>query len=90
MVDTAATADEATAQRDDVYRMIKRPADAGGVPASTCCYTFRAAGITAYLQNGGTLEKAQQIANHESPRTTMLDHRSTDRLTVDDIERITL
>jgi integrase/recombinase XerD len=42
--------------------------DAAGVPASTCCHTFRATGITAYLQNGGTLEKAQQIACHESRR----------------------
>jgi hypothetical protein len=33
-------------------------------PASGICAT----GITAYLQNGGTLEKAQQIACHESRR----------------------
>jgi integrase len=52
----------------DVFRLIKRRAAAGGVPASTCCHTFRATGITAYLQNGGTLEKAQQIACHESRR----------------------
>jgi integrase/recombinase XerD len=74
----------------DVFRMIKRRAEAGGVPASTCCHTFRATGITAYLQNGGTLEKAQQIANHESPRTTKLYDRSNDTLTLDEIERITL
>jgi integrase/recombinase XerD len=74
----------------DVYRMIKRRADAGGVPDSTCCHTFRATGITAYLQNGGTLEKAQQIANHESPRTTKLYDRSNDTLTLGEIERITL
>jgi integrase/recombinase XerD len=74
----------------DVFRMIKRRAEAGGVPASTCCHTFRATGITAYLQNGGTLEKAQQIAKHESPRTTKLYDRSNDTLTLDEIERITL
>jgi integrase/recombinase XerD len=74
----------------DVFRMIKRRAEAGGVPDSTCCHTFRATGITAYLQNGGTLEKAQQIANHESPRTTKLYDRSSDTLTLDEIERITL
>ena len=27
---------------------------------------FRAAGITAYLENGGTLEKAATMANHAS------------------------
>jgi hypothetical protein len=51
---------------------------------------FRATGITAYLQSGGTLEKAQQIANHESPRTTKIYDRSNDTLTLDEIERITL
>ena len=35
-------------------------------------HTFRATGITAYLKNSGKLEVAQQIANHESPRTTKL------------------
>jgi integrase/recombinase XerD len=74
----------------DVFRMIKRRASAGDVPPSTCCHTFRATGITAYLQNGGTLEKAQQIACHESPRTTKLYDRSSDTLTLDEIERITL
>jgi len=33
-------------------------------------HTLRALAITAYLKNGGKLEVAQQIANHESPRTT--------------------
>lgn len=35
-------------------------------------HTFRATGITAYLKNGGTLEKAANIANHSSTRTTQL------------------
>ena len=45
-----------------VLAMIKRRAAAAGLPPSTCCHTFRATGITAYLSNGGTLEHAQQIA----------------------------
>ena len=32
-----------------------------GVAASTCCHTFPATGITAYLSNGGTLEHAEQM-----------------------------
>ena len=59
----------------DVFHMIKRRAKAAGLPYSTCCHTFRATGITAYLENGGTLEHAQTIANHESPRTTKLYDR---------------
>jgi integrase/recombinase XerD len=64
--------------RQDVLRMIKRRAAAAALPASTRCHTFRATGITAYLANGGTLEKAQAIAAHESPRTTKLYDRTSD------------
>ena len=49
---------------------------------------FRATGITTYLENGGTLEHAQQIAAHESPRTTKLYDRTTDQVSLDEIERI--
>ena len=74
--------------RNDVLRMIKRRAKRADLPASTCCHTFRATGITAYLESGGTIEKAQQIANHESPRTTKLYDRTDDTITLDEIERI--
>jgi site-specific recombinase XerD len=74
--------------RKDVLQMIKRRAAAAGLPARTCCHTFRATGITAYLQNAGTLEKAQAIAAHESPRTTKLYDRTSDEITLDEIERI--
>jgi hypothetical protein len=63
-----------------VLHMIKHPAEATGLPYSTCCDTFRATGITTYLQNGGTLEHAQTIANNESPRTTKLYHRTREEL----------
>ena len=53
-----------------------------------CCHSFRATGITAYLENGGTIEKAQAIAGHESPRTTKLYDRTNDDVTLDEIERI--
>jgi len=39
--------------RFDVFHMIKRRAAAAGLPYSTCCHTFRATGITTYLENGG-------------------------------------
>src|SRR5207245_6241004 len=51
--------------RTDVLRMIKRRAAEAGLPSSTCCHTFRATGITAYLENGGTIENAQAIAAHD-------------------------
>ena len=70
--------------------MIKRRAATAGLPPSTCCHTFRATGITAYLSNGGTLEHAQQIAGHASPKTTKLYDRTADTVTVDEIERIVI
>ena len=73
-----------------VLAMIKRRAAAAGLPSSTCCHTFRATGITAYLSNGGTLEHAQQIAGHASPKTTKLYDRTADTVTVDEIERIVI
>jgi integrase/recombinase XerD len=75
--------------RTDVFRMVKRRAVAVGVGIERiCCHTFRATGITAYMENGGTLEHAQAIAAHESPRTTKLYDRTNDTLTLDEIERI--
>ena len=53
-------------------------------------HSFRATGITAYLLNGGALEHAQTMAAHESPRTTKLYDRTTERLTQDEVERIRL
>ncbi len=76
--------------RNDVLRMIKRRAKAAGLPYSTCCHTFRATGITAYLENGGTIENAQAIAAHESPRTTKLYDRAGDQITLDEVERISI
>ncbi len=74
--------------REDVLAMIKRRAKAAALPYSTCCHTFRATGITTYMQNGGTLEHAQQIAAHESPRTTKLYDRTQDEISLDEVERI--
>jgi len=54
------------------------------------CHTFRATGITAYLEAGGTLENAQAMAAHESPRTTKLYDRTGDEITLDEVERITI
>jgi hypothetical protein len=49
---------------------------------------FRATGITAYLANGGAIEHAQEMAAHESPRTTKLYDRTKERLTQEEVERI--
>jgi integrase/recombinase XerD len=74
--------------RRDALRMVKRRSAAGGLSGRVCCHTFRATGITAYLDNGGTIENAQAIAAHESPRTTKLYDRTGDTITLDEVERI--
>ena len=74
----------------DAWRMIRRRAVAAGITAPIGNHTFRATGITAYLANGGSLEHAQEMAAHESPRTTKLYDRTKERLTQDEVERIRL
>ena len=68
--------------------MIKGRAKTLGLPDTICNHTFRATGITVFRQNGGTVEEAQHIANHASPKTTMLYDRSRDQITLDEVERI--
>jgi site-specific recombinase XerD len=70
--------------------MIRRRAVRASIHTPIGNHTFRATGITAYLANGGTLEHAQSMAAHESPRTTKLYDRTKERLTQDEIERIML
>ena len=76
--------------RIDAWRMIRRRAIAAGIDVAICCHTFRATGITAYLENSGTLENAQLMAAHESPRTTKLYDRTNDAITLDEVERIAI
>jgi integrase/recombinase XerD len=76
--------------QSDVWRMIRRRALAAGIKTEIGCHTFRATGITAYLKNGGRLEVAQQMAAHESSRTTGLYDRRSDDVSLDEIERISI
>jgi site-specific recombinase XerD len=76
--------------RVDAYRMIRRRAAETGFKNKLGCHVFRATGITAYLEAGGTLENAQAMAAHESPRTTKLYDRTSDAITLDEVERITI
>lgn len=76
--------------QSDAWRTIRRRAAAAGIAAPIGNHSFRATGITAYLGNGGTLEHSQEMAGHESPRTTKLYDRTKERLTQDEVERIRL
>ena len=76
--------------QNDAYRMVRRRAEKLGLKVKIGCHTFRATGISAYLEGGGTLENAQAMAAHESPRTTKLYDRTSDAITLDEVERITI
>jgi integrase len=77
--------------RVDAYQMIRRGRPRPVSRSSLGCHVFRATGITAYLdKGGGTLENAQLMAAHESPRTTKLYDRTGDEITLDEVERITI
>lgn len=72
----------------NAYIMVKRRARAAGIATRINNHTFRATGITAYLLNNGTLEKAAKMANHASTRTTQLYDRRNDQVVVGEVERI--
>jgi site-specific recombinase XerD len=74
----------------NAYAMIGRRTAAAGIATKLGNHSFRATGITAYLKNGGTLEKAAAMANHASTRTTQLYDRRRDEVSLDEVERIVI
>jgi site-specific recombinase XerD len=72
----------------NAYAMIQRRARQAQLATKIGNHTFRATGITAYLKNGGTLERAAIMANHASTRTTQLYDRRSDDITLDEVERV--
>jgi len=74
----------------NTYAMIQRRARAAGITTKIGNHTFRATGVTAYLKNGGTLERAAAMANHASTRTTQLYDRRSDEVSLDEVERVAI
>jgi len=72
----------------NAHAMIQRRMIAAGIATKAGNHSFRATGITAYLKNGGSLEKAAVMANHSSTRTTQLYDRRHDEMTLDEVEKI--
>lgn len=79
--------DRPLSQRE-ALAMIGRRLKSAGIDAPAGCHSFRATGITVYMENGGTLERAQKMAAHSSPRTTKLYDRTADKISQDEVERI--
>jgi len=70
------------------WMMVKRKLKDAGIPTIYSNHSFRAAGITNFLENGGNLEMAQRIAGHADSRTTKLYDRRGQKVLVKDMERI--
>jgi len=68
--------------------MVRRRCKAADLPQNICNHSFRATGITVYLENAGELEHAQYIAAHESPHTTKLYDRRKENISMNEIEKI--
>jgi integrase/recombinase XerD len=76
--------------QSDAHAMVRRRAAAAGILTKLGNHSFRAGGITQYLKNGGRLEGAQQLAAHESPRTTSLYDRRNEEINRAEVERIAM
>jgi integrase/recombinase XerD len=54
----------------------------------SCNTSFRATGITNFLENDGTLEAAQRIPGYADSRTTKLYERRGQKVLLEEMERI--
>ena len=68
--------------------MIKRRAKIAGLPDWLGSHVCRATGITRFLEAGGTLEEAADLANHADTRTTRIYDRRDRVIRRTHVERI--
>lgn len=76
--------------RVNAWQMVRRRARQAGIIEKIGNHSFRATGITAYLNAGGSLEKAQGMAAHSDPKTTKLYDRTSDEVSLEEVERIVI
>lgn len=76
--------------RVKAWEMVQRRAKAAGIRTKVGNHTFRATGITTFLENGGAIEKAREMAAHASIRTTQLYDRHNKAVKMDDVVLINL
>jgi len=74
--------------RTSVWKLVQARAHASGLKKRVCCHSFRATGITEYMNAGGSLDIAQRMAGHSQLSTTKIYDRSQDRLTMAEIEKV--
>jgi integrase/recombinase XerD len=74
--------------RIDGANLLKRRLKKIGMVGEYSPHSFCATGITRFLEEGGTLEVAQDMADHADSRTTKLYDRRGQRILREDVERI--
>jgi site-specific recombinase XerD len=79
---------EAALEPANALNMIKRRAKGAGLPDWLSNHVCRATGITRFLEAGGTLEEAADLANHADTRTTRIYDRRDRVIRRTSVERI--
>jgi len=74
--------------RTAAWRMVRRRAQSAEVHRDIGNHSFRATGITTYLNAGGSLEDARVMANHSNATTTKLYDRTGDKVKIKEVNRI--
>jgi integrase/recombinase XerD len=74
--------------RVDAWYMVRRRAKDAGIEAAIGNHSFRAIGITDYLENGGDINIARRMAGHSNIKTTELYDRRGDEASFSEIEKV--
>lgn len=74
--------------RIDAWYMVRRRAKDAGLETAIGNHSFRAIGITDYLENGGDINIAKRMAGHSNIKTTELYDRREDEISFSEIERV--
>jgi integrase/recombinase XerD len=74
--------------RVDAWYMVRRRAKDAGIEAAIGNHSFRAIGLTDYLERGGDINIAKRMAGHSNVKTTELYDRRGDEVSFSEIERV--
>jgi integrase/recombinase XerD len=74
--------------RVDAWYMVRRRAKDAGQETAIGNHSFRAIGITDYLENGGDINIAKRMGGHSNIKTTELYDRRGDEISFSEIERV--
>lgn len=80
---------ERALSRSEAWTLVRKHLAQAGWSAPAGCHSFRATGITAFLEQGGRIETAAYLAGHASLRTTQLYDRRSRDLAGEELARMT-